>query len=59
MMRSTGEVLGMADSFGLAYYRAPYLTTLAAAAAAAKGIDAGKKGKAKVNPLQSYHEDLK
>ncbi|MEI6971543.1 MAG: carbamoyl-phosphate synthase large subunit [bacterium] len=40
-------------------YKVPYITTLAAAAAAAKGIDAHKKGKAKVKSLQSYHADLK
>ena len=40
-------------------YKVPYITTLAAAAAAAKGIDASKKGKATVKSLQSYHMDLK
>jgi carbamoyl-phosphate synthase large subunit len=39
-------------------YRIPYITTLAAAIAAAKGITAYRKGKGSVRSLQNYHEDL-
>jgi carbamoyl-phosphate synthase large subunit len=39
-------------------YRVPYITTLAAAMAAAKGIAAYREGKSDVKSLQSYHEDL-
>jgi len=40
-------------------YRVPYITTLAAAAAAAKGIAAHSKGKTGVRSLQSYHADIR
>jgi carbamoyl-phosphate synthase large subunit len=40
-------------------YKVPYITTLAAAAAAAKGIAAYRQGKAGVRSLQSYHADIK
>ena len=40
-------------------YKVPYITTLAAASAAAKGIAAYRKGKPKVKSLQSYHADIK
>ena len=40
-------------------YKVPYITTLAAAAAAAKGIAAYRKGKSSVKSLQSYHADIK
>jgi len=40
-------------------YKVPYITTLAAALAAAKGIAAYSKGKAGVRSLQSYHADIK
>ena len=36
-------------------YRVPYLTTLAAARAAAEGISAAMSGKGEVRSLQSYH----
>ena len=39
-------------------YKIPYITTLAAAIAAAKGIAAYRKGKGSVRSLQSYHEDI-
>jgi len=39
-------------------HRIPYITTLAAAAAAAKGIAAYRKGKSEVKPLQAYHRDI-
>jgi carbamoyl-phosphate synthase large subunit len=39
-------------------YKAPYITTLAAAAAAAKGIAAYRNGKLEVKSLQSYHADI-
>nr|MBC8512109.1 hypothetical protein [Dehalococcoidia bacterium] len=40
-------------------YKVPYITTLAAAAAAAKGIAAHRNGKSGVKSLQSYHVDIK
>jgi carbamoyl-phosphate synthase large subunit len=39
-------------------YKLPYLTTLAAAIAAAKGIAAFRKGRGGVKSLQSYHDDI-
>ncbi len=39
-------------------YKVPYITTLAAAAAAAKGIAVSRKGKKKVKALQSYHSNI-
>ncbi|HPD57690.1 MAG TPA: carbamoyl-phosphate synthase large subunit [Smithellaceae bacterium] len=121
-MRSTGEVLGLADSFGLAYFKAqeatgqslpgegvvlvtvadadksgmlevarafekigfintpagrlskyddsyirkaaikykiPYITTVAAAVAAVKGIAAFRQGHGRAKSLQSYHKEIK
>jgi carbamoyl-phosphate synthase large subunit len=40
-------------------YKIPYITTLAAAAAAAKGIASYLHDKAEVRSLQSYHADIK
>jgi len=40
-------------------YKVPYITTAAAASAAAKGIAAFKKGKSGVKSLQEYHADIK
>ena len=40
-------------------YKIPYITTLAAASAAAKGIAAYRGGKAGVRSLQEYHDDIK
>ena len=39
-------------------YRVPYLTTLAAALAAAAGISAAREGKGEVRSLQSYHASI-
>ncbi|MFC2070992.1 carbamoyl-phosphate synthase large subunit, partial [Chloroflexota bacterium] len=39
-------------------YKVPYITTLAAAAAAAQGIADFQKGEKKVKSLQSYHADI-
>jgi carbamoyl-phosphate synthase large subunit len=39
-------------------YKIPYVTTLAAAIAAAKGIAAYRQGKGNVRSLQSYHADI-
>jgi carbamoyl-phosphate synthase large subunit len=39
-------------------YKIPYITTLAAAIAAAKGIAALRQGHGAVRSLQSYHQDL-
>jgi carbamoyl-phosphate synthase large subunit len=40
-------------------YKVPYITTIAAANAAAKGIAAFRKGKSGVKSLQEYHADIK
>jgi carbamoyl-phosphate synthase large subunit len=40
-------------------YKVPYITTIAAALAAAKGINARRKGVAHVKSLQDYHADIK
>jgi carbamoyl-phosphate synthase large subunit len=40
-------------------HKVPYITTLTAALAAAKGIKAYKEGQSDVRPLQEYHADLK
>ena len=40
-------------------YKVPYITTLAAAAAAARGIEAYHRGSPAVRSLQSYHADIK
>ena len=40
-------------------YRVPYITTLTAAMAAAKGIAAYLDGNPNVKSLQSYHSDIK
>jgi carbamoyl-phosphate synthase large subunit len=39
-------------------YRVPYITTLAAASASAKGIEADQKGHGVVRSLQSYHKSI-
>jgi carbamoyl-phosphate synthase large subunit len=39
-------------------FKIPYITTIAAAAAAAKGIEAYRKGKSDVRSLQNYHADI-
>ncbi|MBI5687264.1 MAG: carbamoyl-phosphate synthase large subunit [Verrucomicrobia bacterium] len=39
-------------------HKVPYVTTLAAALAAAKGIGALQKGRAEVKSLQAYHQDV-
>jgi carbamoyl-phosphate synthase large subunit len=40
-------------------YKVPYITTIAAASAAAKGVAARKRGKCTVKSLQDYHADIK
>jgi carbamoyl-phosphate synthase large subunit len=40
-------------------YKVPYITTLAAATAAAKGIAAHRKARSGVKSLQRYHADIK
>ncbi|TET83753.1 MAG: carbamoyl-phosphate synthase large subunit [Desulfobacteraceae bacterium] len=40
-------------------HKVPYITTLAAALAAARGIARNSKGHGSVRSLQSYHEDIK
>ena len=39
-------------------YRVPYITTLAAARAAARGIDERRSGELEVKSLHSYHSDI-
>jgi carbamoyl-phosphate synthase large subunit len=39
-------------------YRIPYITTLSAALAAARGISAGKRGDIGVKSVQEYHKDI-
>jgi carbamoyl-phosphate synthase large subunit len=40
-------------------YKIPYITTIAAANAAAKGIEAIQKGKSAIKSLQEYHAEIK
>ena len=40
-------------------YKVPYITTTAAAIAAAKGVEAFKQAESKVKPLQVYHAEIK
>jgi len=40
-------------------YKIPYVTTIAAAAAAAKGIAAFRKNPGQIKPLQQYHAEIK
>jgi carbamoyl-phosphate synthase large subunit len=40
-------------------HKVPYITTLAAALAAARGIAGNRRGHGSVRSLQSYHEDIK
>jgi carbamoyl-phosphate synthase large subunit len=40
-------------------YKVPYITTLAAAVAAARGIEAFRRGQGTVRSLQRYHEDIR
>jgi len=40
-------------------YKVPYITTTAAATAAARGIASRRKGRAPVKSLQNYHADIK
>jgi carbamoyl-phosphate synthase large subunit len=40
-------------------YKVPYITTLAAAIAAGRGIEAYRRGHGSVKSLQSYHGDIK
>jgi carbamoyl-phosphate synthase large subunit len=39
-------------------YKVPYITTIAAAIAAAKGIDASRRGRGEVRSLQEYHKGI-
>jgi carbamoyl-phosphate synthase large subunit len=40
-------------------YKIPYITTIAAAVAAGKGIAANRKGRSRAKSLQAYHMDIK
>ncbi|MCE5341474.1 MAG: carbamoyl-phosphate synthase large subunit [Planctomycetaceae bacterium] len=40
-------------------YKTPYITTIAAAVAAAKGVEAIQKGKGAIKSLQEYHAEIK
>jgi carbamoyl-phosphate synthase large subunit len=58
----TGKIGKYDDSYirkAAIKYRVPYITTLAAAKAAVKGITAYREGREDVKSLQSYHEDIK
>jgi carbamoyl-phosphate synthase large subunit len=54
---------GSADSLNIRKaaikYKIPYITTTAAAIAAAKGIAAMREGEAQVRSVQSYHGELR
>jgi carbamoyl-phosphate synthase large subunit len=58
----TGKLSRYDDSYirkAAIKYRVPYITTLAAAKAAVKGITAYREGREDVKSLQNYHEDIK
>jgi len=58
----TGKLSQHDDSYirkAAIQYKVPYITTLAAAAAAAKGILAYRKGRGTVRSLQRYHSDIR
>jgi carbamoyl-phosphate synthase large subunit len=40
-------------------YKVPYITTVAAATAAVRGISAFRRGHGQVRSLQSYHQDIR
>ena len=40
-------------------YKVPYITTISAALAAARGIDRNRKGHGSVKSLQEYHKDIR
>jgi carbamoyl-phosphate synthase large subunit len=40
-------------------FKVPYITTISAAIAAAKGIEAFHRGRGEVKSLQTYHADIK
>ena len=40
-------------------HKIPYITTLSAALAAVRGVQAFQKGRGQVKSLQAYHEDIK
>jgi carbamoyl-phosphate synthase large subunit len=42
----------------LIHYKVPYITTILAAVAAAKGIAAFRKGHGRAKSLQNYHADI-
>jgi carbamoyl-phosphate synthase large subunit len=58
----TGKLSRYDDSYirkAAIKYRVPYITTLAAARAAVKGITAYREGREDVKSLQNYHEDIR
>jgi carbamoyl-phosphate synthase large subunit len=58
----TGKLSRYDDSYirkAAIRYRVPYITTLAAARAAVKGITVYREGREDIKSLQSYHEDIK
>jgi carbamoyl-phosphate synthase large subunit len=58
----TGKLSKYDDSYirkAAIKYKVPYLTTVAAAVAAAKGVEAFRKGRSRVKSLQRYHADIK
>jgi len=40
-------------------YKVPYITTVAASVAAARGIEAFQKGHGAIRSLQEYHADIR
>ncbi len=58
----TGKASQYDDSYirkAAVKHKIPYITTLAAASAAVKGIEAVRKGKGSVTSLQEYHANIK
>jgi carbamoyl-phosphate synthase large subunit len=57
----SGKLSAMDDSYirkSAIENRIPYITTVAAALAAAEGISARHQGEADVRPLQEYHAEM-
>ncbi len=58
----TGKLSTIDDSYirkAAIKYKVPYITTTAAAVAAARGIGAQRERKSEVRSLQQYHGDIK
>jgi hypothetical protein len=58
----SGKLSAIDDSYirkAAIKYKVPYITTTAAAVAAARGIGAQREHKSEVRSLQQYHSDIK